>query len=55
MQFFSDFKVILFDLFYFRTGSVVGSLASVESKGKPRSYPLWPEFNENDINAEKWV
>uniref|UniRef100_H2ZJY1 Calpain catalytic domain-containing protein n=1 Tax=Ciona savignyi TaxID=51511 RepID=H2ZJY1_CIOSA len=23
-------------------------------KGKPKAFPLWPEFNENDINAEKW-
>ncbi|XP_076825894.1 androglobin-like isoform X2 [Clavelina lepadiformis] len=35
-------------------GSLVGSVASVDSKGKIRNYPLWPEFVENDINTEKW-
>nr|XP_002124575.1 androglobin [Ciona intestinalis] len=37
-----------------RAASLVGSVASVDSKGKPRNFPIWPEFLESDINAEKW-
>ena len=28
---------------------------SVSAPFKGKLYTLWPEFNENDINAEKWV
>ena len=30
-------------------------MVSTDSKIKPKNYPLWPEFNDNDVNSEKWV
>ncbi|XP_077974428.1 androglobin-like isoform X6 [Styela clava] len=34
--------------------SLVGSVASVDSRGRPKTFPIWPEFTENDIASEKW-
>nr|XP_039251708.1 androglobin-like isoform X1 [Styela clava] len=37
-----------------RAASLVGSVASVDSRGRPKTFPIWPEFTENDIASEKW-
>lgn len=37
-----------------RTSSLVASTAGAVVEPEKGKFPIWPEWNEADINAEKW-
>lgn len=46
-------RVLMISYFSYRAASIAASAGGADSK-RPRAL-IWPEWNEKDVNDEKWV